>query len=58
MPLGDPTGVAAAMRTEIDAETAPFDGISAKLELKLEPSIETSNPDGAATVTSPDRLAQ
>ena len=57
LPLGVPTGVAAAMRTEIDAKTAPLDGVSAKMVLKLEPPIETSNPDGAATVTSSERLA-
>jgi hypothetical protein len=56
LPDKEPEGAAAATRTEIDAETAPLDGVNAKLELKLEPLLETSNPDGAVIVTLPVRL--
>ena len=57
LPDNEPEGAAAATRTEIDAETAPLDDVNARLELKLEPLFETSNPDGAVTVTPPVRLA-
>jgi hypothetical protein len=56
LPGKEPGGAVAATRTEIDAETVPLDGVNARLELKLELLLETSNPDGAATETLPVRL--
>jgi hypothetical protein len=56
LPGKGPEGAVAATRTEIDAETVPLDGVNARLELKLELLLETSNPDGAATETLPVRL--